>query len=574
MVFIFFLSIVKKEVVNTNKYILGLNIGNHDSSAALIKNGELVKYIEQERISRNKMALGEPPIDATLECLKSEKISINDVSAISIGMDWKYRNEIYKMSKEEKDKYIKFENTNWFLPSKTFGDSLPPIYSMKHHLAHAASAYRVSGFKECAILVVDNRGENASTSLGFAKNGKITFFKQINIQNSLGIFYNSAAKFTGLYGKYREVGKFMGLAAYGKPEIKMPLRPSRDKLIFKDLINIEDESIFNSINLRKKQLKEYFEANCFPYETGNIEEIMSYADFAASVQKSLEDVLIDFVLELKEVTKMDNLVISGGVALNCSANGKIEKSKIFKNIYVPPFPSDSGTSIGSALELYYNLYGKPFVDNPLRIAGLGIEYSQEDTLKILNDYKEKIHYSVFTEEELYDFVAKEISKGKCVGWMQGGFEAGPRSLGNRSILADPRTRRSLIKLNLIKEREMWRPIAPSVLIDKYSDYFEGNPDSKYFMNVATLVKEEKRKNIIAVVHVNNTARPQVVTKEQSKYYRLIKAFYELTGIPVLCNTSLNTRGVPLVNTPKDALECFLKRDIDLLVIGNIVIEKV
>lgn len=176
-----------------SKYILGLNISNHDSAAALIKDGELIKYIEQERISRNKMAIGGPPIEATLACLNSERISVSDVSAISIGMDWKYRKEVYKMSEEEKAKYVRFENTKWFLPSEIFGDKLPPIYSIKHHLAHAASAYRVSGFKECTILVIDNRGKDASTSLGYAKNGKITFFKQINIQNSLGIFYNRAA---------------------------------------------------------------------------------------------------------------------------------------------------------------------------------------------------------------------------------------------------------------------------------------------------------------------------------------------------------------------------------------------
>lgn len=564
----------EEEIICMDKYILGLNIGNHDSAAALIKNGEVVKYIEQERISRNKMALGEPPIEAIMECLRGEDISIENISAVSVGMDWKYRNEVYEMSVEEKEKYKTFEDINWFLPSEIFGEKLPPVYSIKHHLAHAASAYRVSGFKECAILVIDNRGEDASTSLGFTKDGEITFFKQINIQNSLGIFYNRAARFTGLYGKYREVGKFMGLASYGIPTMKMPLSPSRDKFLFNGLPNVEDESIFNSIGLRTKQLKEYFEANCFPYESGNIEEIMSYANFAASVQKSLEDVLLDFVLELKEVTGMDNLVISGGIALNCSANGKIEKSGIFKNIYVPPFPSDSGTSIGSALELYYRLFGKSTVDVPIRTAGLGIAYSQEDTLKVLKEYEGKVRYYEVKDNELFKFAAKELSNGKIVGWMQEGFEAGPRSLGYRSILADPRTRRSLIKLNLIKEREMWRPIAPSVLIDNYSDYFEGDPDSKYFMNVAAIVKEEKRKSIAAVVHVDNTARPQAVTEKQSKYYGLLKAFYELTGIPVLCNTSFNSRGVPLVNTPKDALDCFINREIDLLIIGNIIIEKV
>ena len=556
-----------------NRFILGLNIGNHDSAAALIKNGEVVKYIEQERISRNKMALGEAPIQATLECLKSENISIEDVSAVAVGMDWKYRNEIYKMSPEEKEKYINFEDVRWYLPKEIFGDKLPPVHIVKHHLAHAASAYRVSGFKECAVLVIDNRGEDASTSLGYAKDGNITFFKQINIQNSLGIFYNRAARFTGLYGKYREVGKFMGLASYGQPVMKMPLCPSRDKMLFKILPDIEEKNIFDSIELRTGQFKEYFETNCFPYETGNTEEIMSYANFAASVQKSLEDVIIDFVSELKEVTGMDNLVISGGVALNCSANGKIEKSGQFKEIYIPPFTSDSGTSVGAALEIYHQMFGKPVVENPVRNAGLGLSYSENDTLKALENYKGKVHYSCLSDDELYIFTAKKVSEGKIVGWMQDGFEAGPRALGYRSILADPRTRKSLIRLNQIKEREMWRPIAPSVIKEAYSEFFEGNPESKYFMNVASVVKEEKRRQLAAVVHVDNTARPQVVTESHNKYYRLIKSFGEITGVPVLCNTSFNTRGVPLVSSPDDALECFINRDIDLLVIGNIIIEK-
>lgn len=556
-----------------DNYILGLNIGNHDSAAAIIKNGEVIKYIEQERISRNKMALGEPPIEAALACLNSEGISIDNISAISIGMDWGYRNKIYEMTKEEQEKYKNFENVDWFLPSEIFGEKLPHIYIIKHHLAHAASAYRVSGFKECAILVVDNRGEDVSTSLGFAKNGEITFFKKVNIQNSLGMFYNRAAEYTGLYGKHREVGKFMGLASYGNPTMKMPLAPSRNKLLFDSLPNIEDESIFNSISLRAQHFKEYFEANCFPYEAGNVEEIMSYADFAASVQKSLEDVLIDFVKELKEITNMDNLVLAGGVALNCSANGKIEKSGIFKNIFIPPFPSDAGTAIGSALEVYHQLYGKESIENKLNIAGLGISYSQQDIQLALEKYNEKIRYVILDDSEIYHSVAKEISEGKIIGWMQDGFEAGPRALGYRSILADPRTRRSLIKLNLIKEREMWRPIAPSVLKEKYSNFFEGSADSKYFMNVATIVKEDRRRDIPAVVHVDDTARPQVVTEEHQKYYGLISAFNDLTGIPVLCNTSFNSRGMPLVNTPQDAIECFLDREIDLLVIGNFVIKK-
>lgn len=557
-----------------DKYVLGLNIGNHDSAAALIKNGEMVCFIEQERISRNKMAIGEPPIDAILACLTSESISIRDVSAIAVGMDWKYRNKVYQMTQEEKAKYVIFEDTDWFLPKSVFGGQLPPIYTVRHHLAHASSAYRMSGFPECAVLVVDNRGEDASTSLGVAKNGKIEFFRQINIHNSLGIFYNRAARFTGLYGKYREVGKFMGLASYGKPTMKMPLCPSRDNQLFYMLPRIEEAGIFEAIGLRTEQFKEYFETNCFPYETGNVEEIMSYADFAASVQNALELTLLDFVSELKEVTGMDNLVIAGGVALNCSANGRIERSGLFRDIFVPPFASDSGTAVGSALEVFNQLYGKPYTEKPLRLAGLGTSYSKTETEGVLQKYDGRLEYAYYSDAELYERIAEKIADGKIVGWMQEGYEAGPRALGFRSILADPRTRRSLIRLNQVKEREMWRPIAPSVLIDQYSEYFEGNPDSKFFMNVAAIVKEEKRRDIVAVVHVDNTARPQVVTADQKKYYGLLQAFYRQTGIPLLCNTSFNSRGVPLVNTPVDAIECFLNREIDLLVIGNYIIKKV
>lgn len=557
-----------------NRFLLGLNVGNHDSSAALIKNGEVVCFIEQERISRHKMAIGEPPVDAALACLQQENITIRDVSAVAVGMDWSYRNEVYRMPEDELKKYRMFADTNWFLPAGVFGSRLPPVIPVRHHLAHAASAYRISGFPECAVLVIDNRGEDSSTSLGVARNGEISFFRKINIHNSLGIFYNRAARFAGLYGKYREVGKFMGLASYGMPAIPMPLSPSRDGLLFKALPDIENCSIHDAIGLRTTQCKAYFENNCFPYETGNVEEIMSYADFAASVQHALELTVLDFVTELKERTQMDHLVIAGGVALNCSANGKIEQSGLFRHIFVPPFASDSGTAVGSAMEVYHRLFGKPCAEVPLRHAGLGLSYSQAQTEQTLKRYAGRISWRLYENAELHSCVAEALSSGGIVGWMQDGFEAGPRSLGYRSILADPRKRHNLIRLNQIKRREMWRPIAPSVLYEAYSRYFEGSPDSKYFMNVAAVVKEEKRKEIAAVVHVDHTARPQVVTREQMPYYALLDAFGKLTGVPVLCNTSFNGQGEPLVNTAEDALECFLKRDIDLLVIGNFVIRKV
>ena len=554
-------------------YIVGLNIGNHDSSAALLKNGELVAFAEQERLSRNKLSIGEPPIDALKYCLQSEGISLESVSAIATGMDWKYRNDHYCMPQDELNKYTTFENIDWFLPVSEFGCHRPKIYPIMHHLAHAASAYRLSGFENCAVLVVDNRGEKSSASLGKIENGTINFFKEINIQNSLGIFYNSACRFTGLYGKFREVGKFMGLASYGIPNIEMPLTPCRDGKLFKKLPDIEQESVYNSLKLRAEQLHDFFVANCFPFEPGNSEEIMAYANFAASAQKALEDTLLDFVVELKENTGVDSLVIAGGIAQNCTANGKIEESKLFKNIYVPPFASDSGVSVGAALELNYVLSGKKQTLMPLHRADLGAKYSKKQIQLALKKYDNNITFKQLDFEEVFVLAAEVIAEGNIVAWMQGGFEAGPRALGHRSIIADPRNRKSLIKLNKIKEREMWRPIAPSILAEHYVEYFSGNGENKYFMNIAAKVKENMQQKVPAIVHVDGTARPQIVTKSNAKYHALLMQFYKKTGIPLVCNTSFNEKGVPVVNTPENALDCFLQRDIDMLIIENFIIQK-
>lgn len=300
---------------------------------------------------------------------------------------------------------------------------------------------------------------------------------------------------------------------------------------------------------------------------------MAYSEFAASVQSALENTILKFAAELKEVTGTEAIVISGGVALNCSANRCVEESGLFKRIYIPPFASDAGTAVGAALEVSNTLFGIKRTPSPLRSASLGASYSVQYIQHALQKYGKRISFSSSSTEDLLTIVSQKLSEGCLVGWMQGRFEGGPRALGNRSILADPRTRFSLVRLNKIKRREMWRPIAPSVLKKFYCEYFSGSPENKHFMNVACRVHSEKQHLIPAVVHVDGTARPQVVTEDDGIYFDLIEAFRRITGIPMICNTSFNSQGLPLVNTPEDAVDCYLECGLDLLVIENYIVQK-
>lgn len=555
-----------------DKFILGINIGNHDSSAAILKNGELIAIGEQERFSRNKRATGEAPHDAIKFCLESADIGLDDLSHIAFGSDMKLLDEWHQLNDDEKKSYIKLDDLDRIFPKDKFNySSLPECTSIPHHLAHACSAFSVSGFDQAAILVVDNRGENTSTTLYYGNGNQLNKIKEYGVQHSLGLYYRAAAQYAGICGEHRTVGKLMGLAPYGKAIEQHPISIEEGDFSFKRLGDIGHFRGIEQPPLRTSQLLEFFENNCYPYSAGLTDDIMAYSNFAATIQTSLEDTLLELCKYLKKKTGSSNLVIAGGVGLNCTANGVISKSNIFQNIFIQPMAGDDGVALGAA----YAMVNKHLNSDSHRTKMVhpywGKSYDNDSIKLVLDKYS--LNYSYFECDALVDEVANCIVDDKIVGWFQGRAEVGPRALGARSLLGNPKKRETLVRLNNIKGREMWRPLAPSIISEAFDDFFEG-PHASPFMIVATTVKHNKRKEIPAAVHIDGSARPQVVLKETNpNYWALINKVGQLNGTPVVVNTSFNVAGEPIVHTPENAINDFLKTDIDVLVIENYVISK-
>jgi carbamoyltransferase len=560
-------------LVNKNKtnWFLGLNIGMHDSSAALLKKDRIFAVSAQERFSRRKSAHGEAPIDAVKFCLAKANITLDDVTAIGLGSDIKLLNQWLGTKGREVKENQKLDDPDRLFPRNVFQfKKLPPIIPIRHHLAHAASSFWASGMKEAAVLVLDNRGEDCSGSLAFGSPKEIKIFEQIGVERSLGIYYRAAAQYAGLCGKFREVGKFMGLASYGVPIENVPLKISEDGYFFE---GIEIENVHNGIEIPRLltgALFNYFQRECFPFYKGKGLEIMAFSNFAASVQKSLEAAILSLCRKLKRETGAKNLALSGGVGLNCTANGVIANSGIFEHIYIQPAAGDDGVALGAAFEVS-RMLSSGFSPTKMSHAYWGPEYSDESIEKVLKEFE--VEYKFYDEDVLIEKTAEELANFKIVGWFQGRAEFGPRALGARSILANPTKRDSLIKVNNIKLREVWRPLAPSVLEEKAELYFEGKQFSP-FMIVASQVKKEKRKQINAAVHIDGSARPQLVSKKTNlRYWKLIRSFEKRSGVPVILNTSFNKKKEPIVNSPADAVRCFLSSGIDVLAIGNALVYK-
>ncbi|MFF1484635.1 carbamoyltransferase [Streptomyces sp. NPDC058319] len=546
----------------------GLNHGAHDASCALLKDGRLVVAMEQERISRKKRAVEESPAGALQYCLEYAGIELNDLDAVSLGSDHDILAKWMGYDASLRRSNLFYDSPSWLFPEKLFGRGpRPPLIPVRHHLAHAGSCFWPSGFDECAILIMDAMGEDCSTSLAVGDKDGIRILESYPVGVSLGFFYEAASEYAGL-GR-NNAGKLMGLAAYGTPTEDVGLEFDSDGIKWRPVRDTELKGR-TLIEHRMRELVDHFESSCFPYTRGCSADITAYANFAASVQRSLEDVALALAQRLRELTGSRNLVIAGGVGLNCSANGVLARSGIFDRVWVQPMAHDAGVALGAALVSAHSAEQDVSKMAPMTHAYWGAPTNDDEVEAALK--AAGLAATRLETPELLGRTARLIANGAIVAWHQGRGEVGPRALGGRSLLGDPRSRETLVKLNRVKRREMWRPLAPSVLVDRFDEFFIGTPND--FMIVAAQVRPQVRKRIPAVVHIDGSARPQVVREETNPHYAaLLREYDRLVGLPVLVNTSLNVADEPLCSSPSDSVRTFLASGADALAIGSFLVTR-
>ncbi|MDP7420280.1 MAG: carbamoyltransferase [bacterium] len=557
--------------------ILGISCYYHDSAACLIQDGQVVSAAQEERFNLDKNS---PvfPINAINYCLQAGGITVYDVDYIAF-----YEKPFLKFAR-----VIVNHLRSWPFSIKNFLDTVPPwleerlifplkvkkelgyegdVLFVKHHLSHAASTFLVSPFEEAAILTVDGVGEWATTSYGTGRGTEIELIKVIHYPDSLGLVYAALTTHLG-FAALRGEGKVMGLAPYGTPNYL-------DR--FHEMVEVKpdgsfklDQSYFGfnqGARMFSRKLVKLFGKPREP-ETELNER---HYDIAASLQKFTEDVLVAMARHIHQETGLEKLCLAGGVFLNCVANTQILEQTPFNEIFIQPAAGDAGGAVGAAAYVYHTLLKNPR-SSILTGAYLGPEYTASQIKRALLAHR--LEGKNMPEEELLPFVAAQIAEGKIVGWFQGRLEFGPRALGNRSILADPRNPDMKDTLNYrVKHREPFRPYAPSVLEERAEEFFE-LPGSSPFMLQAPRVVPGKETVVPAITHVDNTARVQTVNRDANpRYWKLIKAFEENTGIPLVLNTSFNLRGEPIVCSPEEAISTFERTEMDLLVLGDFVVAK-
>ena len=590
--------------------ILGISAFYHDSAACLIKNGEIIAAAQEERFTRKKH---DPsyPYNAINFVLDFAGIKLNEVNqivffekpflkferlletylafapkgftsfskAMPLWIKEKLfqKNFLFNKLKEHDENYKSDEN----------------IYFSDHHLSHASSAFFPSPFEEAIVLTADGVGEWATTTFAIGKKNSLKIIKEIHFPHSLGLLYSAFTYYCGFKVNSGEY-KLMGLAPYGNPIFE-------DKIY--QLIDVKEDGSFRlnqnyfnyatGLTMTNNKFHKLFGQKPRNPTEDNLTQF--HMDIAASIQKVTENILIKLLKSIVNEYKIKNLCLAGGVALNCVANGKILKEKIFDNVWIQPAAGDAGGSLGAALALWHIEQGNSRVvklDDGMKGSYLGKEYSQQEIETELKNAGAK--FETFEYDDLIDKTSEYLMKEKAIGWFQGRMEFGPRALGGRSILGDPRSDSMQKNLNLkVKYRESFRPFAPSILKEDLSSWFDLDVESPYMLLVSDIKSEKKiqmtndqkklfgidklnikRSEVPAVTHVDYSARIQTVTKNKNnRYYDLISKFKEKTGCPILINTSFNVRGEPIVNSPTDAFNCFMGTELDYLVIGDCILKK-
>ena len=594
-------------------YVLGISAFYHDSAAALIIDGNIISAAQEERFSRKKHD-SRYPFNAIEFVLKNSKIKLSQVDYIVFFekpfLKFERLLETYLAFAPKGFKSFCMSMPIWlreklfqkkFLFEKlkehddNFND-INKIYFSEHHYSHAASAFYPSPFKDAVILTLDGVGEWATTTIAIGKDNDIKMLREIHFPHSIGLLYSAFTYYTGFKVNSGEY-KVMGLAPYGEPKYK--------NTILKELIDLKDDGSFR-LNMKYfnyatglTMTNNKFE-NLFGQKVRNPDKDLLtefHMDIAASIQAAIEEIVMKLTKSLSKEFKSENLCMAGGVALNCVANGKIIKNNVFKNIWIQPAAGDAGGSLGAALAFWYKELGNKRNPNlnkkdEMNGAYLGPSFDNDQIEETLKSLKAK--YQKKNDESLFNLIANELKNEKTVGWFQGRMEFGPRALGARSIIADPRSDKMQKELNLkVKFRESFRPFAPSVLREDLSDWFELNCDSPYMLLVSDIKKNlqipmnendqklfginklnVKRSSIPAITHVDYSARVQTVHADTNpRYYNLIKKFKEITNCPVLVNTSFNVRGEPIVCTVEDAFRCFMGTNLDILVCENFILYK-
>ncbi|MFA5160442.1 MAG: carbamoyltransferase [Candidatus Omnitrophota bacterium] len=584
--------------------ILGISAFYHDSAACLVRDGEIVAAAQEERFSRKKHDFSFPK-HAIDFCLKKGGIKTSSLDCVAF-----YDKPFLKFERIL-ETYLSYAPHGiasflqaiplWIKQKLWIKDSLRTVLGFdgkiifpEHHESHAASAFFPSPFQEAAFLTMDGVGEWTTTSYGVGKGNKIDIFAEIKFPHSLGLLYSAFTYYTGFKVNSGEY-KVMGLAPYGKPVYK--------DLILKELIDLKDDGSFKlnmkyfdycaGLRMTNDRFHKLFGAPPRKPESRLTQREM---DLARSIQEVTEEIMLRITRHIHKVTEQKNLCLAGGVALNCVGNGRILREGPFENIWIQPASGDAGGALGAAYFAWHQYLQKPRSANGktdnMRGSYLGPEFSDAEIEAFLSKFE--IPFVRLKDEELTERVADLLAQEKVIGWFQGAMEFGPRALGGRSIIGDPRSPKMQEQMNLkIKFRESFRPFAPSIIAEKISDYFEMKAESPYMLLVAPVQKKwrcemtgdekklegiellnVKRSEIPAVTHVDYSARVQTITETQNpRFYRLLKKFDERYGSPVMINTSFNVRGEPIVCTPADAYRCFMRTHMDYLVLGNYLLDK-